>query len=824
MPNVHGTALGKQKKPGTQFEKGLLNIGFFLNNPNLENLCLSTPGFSRRRGPTEGNGLNKHKCRHNSYLWIYPFHPTCMAEKEVRKLAAVMFTDIEGYTAFVQKDEADALKKVATHRQFLEKYTAAYNGRVIAFYGDGSLSVYESALDAVNCGIAMQKAYRADHPIPVRIGIHVGDIVFKDETVFGDGVNIASRIQASGIPGSIYISGRVQSELTNHPEIRTKYIGKKKLKNVTEPIDVYAVTNEGLALPSGMSKMPDLKRFYRYVPVVIAAIAAWWYFSDRVKDNLLGEHFKAESISVPLFSNNTGDPAYDHIAQMGAHWITKELSATPEANVVSYESASEMIQLAGLSLTNKRGRAQYASLTGAVNIVEASYTRIGKKLDSLVMSGWISNLQSGVVVQSLDDVRCSAENPMDCIQAMASNIKGYWASRNDKPLTPPNYEAYKAYMAARSAWRSVDTAFVREQLNKSIQLDPGFIDPYFLMLDFFYNGKAHKAAKDTIEVIRKRFPELDAREKNMLNYHTADINGKNDEAYAYFLNEYAFNPKDMFINNSAMVMAIMYKHNPGQVLSFFRDIPFDSIQIEGCSYCADRIEVAMWAALDADSMDLADKLAPKIEGALSNRKDYGTLIMYYVWKQDTARIDQLIEDSRSNPAYEESWEYLNYLASRLFLLRDHPKLSTRYAQRAIEAHLPYPGLARMLGKSYYLNHQLDKALSTFQSARKLDPDDTRILVEMGMVYAKQGNITEMKKIINQLEALKPPFDYGMTEYNVGRFYAIAGELDKAVSKIEASINKGQKYDLWITFDHDPDLMVLRDHPGYRKVMARFSRE
>ena len=158
-----------------------------------------------------------------------------MAEKEVRKLAAVMFTDIEGYTAFVQKDEAAALKKVAIHRQFLEKYTAEYNGRVIAFYGDGSLSIYESALDAVHCGIAMQKAYQTEHPIPVRIGIHVGDIVFKDETVFGDGVNIASRIQASGIPGSIYVSGRVQSELTNHPEIRTRSLGRKKLKNVSTP-------------------------------------------------------------------------------------------------------------------------------------------------------------------------------------------------------------------------------------------------------------------------------------------------------------------------------------------------------------------------------------------------------------------------------------------------------------------------------------------------------------------------------------------------------------------------------------------------------------
>lgn len=742
-----------------------------------------------------------------------------MADKEVRKLAAVMFTDIEGYTAFVQKDEAAALKKVAVHRQFLEKYTAEYNGRVIAFYGDGSLSIYDSALDAVHCGIAMQKAYKAEHPIPVRIGIHVGDIVFKDETVFGDGVNIASRIQASGIPGSIYVSGRVQSELTNHPEIKTRSLGRKKLKNVSTPIEVFVVTNEGLNVPSAMTQMPDLKKYYRYIPLLIVAVIAWWYFSNRVQGNLFGNSFTEESISVPVFTNNTGDPSFDHVSQMASHWITKELSSTPDANVVSYESASEMIQLSGMSLTTKRGRAQYASLTGAVNIVEANFMKIGS--DSLLMSGWITNLQSGKIIQDLEGVKCSTDNPMECIQAISGNIKGYWASRHDNVLRPPNYDAYKAYMAARMSWRGDDTTFVKTQLNKAIRLDPGFIDPYFLMLDFFYNGKQPQAAFDTIKVIRNKFTDLNDRERNMLNYHTADVNGKNEEAYAYFLNEYQENPTDMFTNNSAMVMALMYRHHPHEALTFFNDIPFDSLQIAGCSYCADRIELAMWAAFDLDSISLAEVLAAKIKNTLHTRKDYGSMIMYYVMKRDTASIDQLINESRGNPAYEESWEYLNYLAGRLFLLRNNQSLAMRYAQRAIEAHLPYPALGRMLGKSYYLNNQLDKALATYKSARILNPDDPKILVEMGMVYAKQGNKTEMKKIIDQLESLKPPFDYGATEYNVGRIYAIAGDLDKAVSKIEASINKGQKYDLWITFDHDPDLMVLREYPAYQKLMERF---
>ena len=744
-----------------------------------------------------------------------------MADKEVRKLAAVMFTDIQGYTAFVQQDEASALKKVAIHRQFLEKYTAEFNGKVVAFYGDGSLSIYESALDAVQCGIAMQKAYQDEHPIPVRIGIHVGDIVFKDETVFGDGVNISSRIQASGIPGSIYISDRVRAELSNHPEIKTKSVGRKKLKNVSTPIEIFAITNQGLKVPTGMSRVPEVKQYYKYIPILLAFGAGWWFFNRPYSGNLFGEQFTKESISVPELKNLTGDDAIDHVAQMASHWITKELSSTPEANVVSYETANEMIQLAGLSLTSKKGRKQYSSLTGAVNIVDASYTRIGKKMDSLMMSGWISSLETGLVIETLDDAKCSAENPMECIQAFASCIKGYWASRKDKVLTPPNYEAYKAFMAAKAAWRGENKEFQREQLDKAIRLDPGFIDPYFLLLDYFYNEGLAQDAYDTIQVLRKKFSEMDAREKYMLNYHTADVNGKNDEAYNYFLNEYAFDPKNLFINTSAMVMAIMYRHNPNEAIRFFRDIPFDSLKIEDCPYCLSRVELAMWAAFEADSLALADALAPQIAKNLVDRKAYGHVLMYYIAKKDTTSIDQLIADSRNDPKYTAGWEYLTYLTGRLFMVRGENELALHYARKGIEIYKSDPFLVRYLAKSYELDNQLDKALVAYKDAIKKKPGDLWMLAELGGVYAKQGNVVEARKVIAQMEKMRKPFDYGAIEYNQGRTYALMGETNEAVRLLEASIAKGQKLDLWITFEHDPDLLVLKDDPGYKAMMAKF---
>ncbi len=742
-----------------------------------------------------------------------------MDEPVVRKLAAIMFTDIEGYTAFVQKDEKAALQKVAVHRKFLEEFTTQYDGKVIAFYGDGSLSIYNSALDAVRCGIAMQKAYQGDHPIPVRIGIHVGDIVFKDETVYGDGVNISSRLQASGIPGSIYISDRVRAEITNHPDITTTFLGRKKLKNVKEAVGVYAITNEGVQVPSGMTKLPELSKFYRYAPILLIAALAVWFLNSPLKDKLLNENYTTEAISVPVFKNFTGDPSLDFIAQMGAHWITKELSSTEQTKVVSYESASEMLEMAGLSIDSPRGRKRYASLTGAVDMVDASYSRLGSDKDSLRMTAFIKSLSNARTIKAFEDVTCKTNSPMDCIEQLSGDIKGFLVSRDAKLLKAPNYEAYKAFLLAKGAWREGDPEYVRAQLDKAIRNDPDFIDSYFLLLDLFYNEGKPQEAYDTIQAMKVRFTDLNARQKNMLEYHEADVEGHNDEAYAFFLKEYEKDPKDLFTNNSAIVMAMMYRHNPNEALKFFNEIPYDSIQTEGCTYCGERFEMAMWAALDAGDMELADILATKIYQALNTRKSFGTLVMYHVWKNDTAMINQVITDSRRHPDYDQYWEYLNYLAGRLFLVREQPEIASIYFKKGIER---WKGSEdRMLGKCYYFDNQLDLALAHHKMVLEKRPTSDITLIEIGMIYARQGNVQEATKVIEQLESRRITFDYGYIEYHQGRIYALLGEKEKAIELIGIAIGKGCKYDLWITFDHDPDIMTLRDHPEYIRIMRQF---
>ena len=118
-----------------------------------------------------------------------------------RQLFAVLFTDIEGYTALVQQDEQQGLSIRNRHREVVQKGHEEFNGRIIQYYGDGTLSIFQSVVDAANCAIAMQKSFRISPVVPVRMGLHLGDIILEDGQVFGNGVNLASRIESLAVAG-----------------------------------------------------------------------------------------------------------------------------------------------------------------------------------------------------------------------------------------------------------------------------------------------------------------------------------------------------------------------------------------------------------------------------------------------------------------------------------------------------------------------------------------------------------------------------------------------------------------------------------------------
>src|SRR5713101_3406928 len=156
-----------------------------------------------------------------------------------RELAAIMFSDVAGYTAIMGRDEQQAMRALADHRELLRSLLPGFNGRMLGEIGDGTLSSFHSALDAVNCARKLQAALGENPDLRLRIGIHIGDVLFGDSNVWGDGVNVASRIHALAPPGGICVSEQVYYEIRNKPGMEAKALGQKRLKNVDRPIAVY---------------------------------------------------------------------------------------------------------------------------------------------------------------------------------------------------------------------------------------------------------------------------------------------------------------------------------------------------------------------------------------------------------------------------------------------------------------------------------------------------------------------------------------------------------------------------------------------------------
>lgn len=220
----------------------------------------------------------------------------------MRQLAAILFADIEGYTALMQENEQLARVKRKRLKEVLESSINQFNGRILQYYGDGSLSVFGSAIDSVRSAIQIQHQLRQDPKVDLRIGIHTGDVTIEDEAIYGDGVNVASRIESLAVGGGIFISDKVYDEVKNQDGITAQEMGYFELKNIKQPMHVYAISNPGIVVPSrdevkGKVKQPGNR--LAVLPFVnMSADPENEYFSDGITEELLNALTRIDGLQV----------------------------------------------------------------------------------------------------------------------------------------------------------------------------------------------------------------------------------------------------------------------------------------------------------------------------------------------------------------------------------------------------------------------------------------------------------------------------------------------------------------------------------------------
>lgn len=244
---------------------------------------------------------------------------------ETRKLSVIMFTDMVGYSKKVQENEDHALALLNEHNLILENQIRMYKGHVIKTIGDAFLADFDSVFNAVNCAVDIQQKLQGrnalkgirDH-ISVRIGIHVGDVIYRDQDVFGDGVNITSRIESVAGSGQIFISHDIYSIALGKLSYHFKDLGVKELKNISRPIHLYEVLWDPARFQESIRE-PRIflqrfnsvkKRLWAFSFIIISAVI-WLMLKPMEKKK--PEPTKRPTLAIIAFSDETGDEKLEKV-------------------------------------------------------------------------------------------------------------------------------------------------------------------------------------------------------------------------------------------------------------------------------------------------------------------------------------------------------------------------------------------------------------------------------------------------------------------------------------------------------------------------------
>src|SRR5262245_41491073 len=202
-----------------------------------------------------------------------------VATGQVRKLAALLSADVEGYSRLMGEDEAATVHTLTVYRSVIQTLVQEHRGRVVDSPGDNVLAEFASAVDAVRCAVAMQRdlgarnaALPPQRRMRFRVGINVGDIIVEGERIYGDGVNITARLESLALGGGICIAGSVYEQVKGKLPLRYEDLGPQPVKNIVEPVRVYRVREErAVAAPLVPAREPRAETSWRQG--VLAAIA-----------------------------------------------------------------------------------------------------------------------------------------------------------------------------------------------------------------------------------------------------------------------------------------------------------------------------------------------------------------------------------------------------------------------------------------------------------------------------------------------------------------------------------------------------------------------
>lgn len=763
---------------------------------------------------------------------------------ENRKLSTIVFIDIAGYTALMQKNEAKALSFLDLFKQTIELESPTHHGQIVQYFGDGCLLAFDSSWNAINAAMAMQKAFTAQE-LPTRIGMHLGDVIFEGNNAFGDGVNIASRIESLSIPGAILMSGVIRDQIKNKEGIQLSALGSFDFKNVDEPIEVFALANDDFVVPKkhqmkGKLKQPKkshkgLKLMLSLVTIIILAGFFYWY--KFIYEN------KSDAWTVPKLAVlefvNIGDPPNNDFTSVFADKLISRLTGLQSLAVISrssttiYSKSNKSPKRIGKELDVDyvlEGTVRWSDETNGKRSVRISPNLVRVSDNKSVWSPQFDNdpnqleeMHSQIInelLQSLD-IAITAEEQPGSISYLSNN-----------PLASDAYQkGMKAKPEGHGAEHNYRTAF--SMFQQAVKIDKKFTMAWVMLSEvykdlYWYGYEANPSTLDSawscVEKAKSLDPENIEVSKSIGDYYYRT------RAYDKSLEAYS--------------KAIVKRPNDTQLLQrigeLWRRQGFFHEALEPMEkalaldpYNVNSITELSWTCMFVGDFDRAFELQKQAKKYNPDAEWNHLMGAFILWCRgqlnDLSKARKLLQNvpnpQSSYPAWfwvTQSW-FENDPKAIIRILKSLP-VDAIELQHSYEPVVLIEGLANLnMGKTRAAKKDLKDAVEILEMEINKNPSDFRMHMALGLAYAGLGEkdlaIASGEQATKILPLEKDHLLGLDILYNLMRIHAILGSDDQALDVMSKLLSVPCQYRGFF-FTANPEFIKLREYTQFQDLLDK----
>jgi adenylate cyclase len=699
-----------------------------------------------------------------------------MSSPAQRHLAAIMFTDMVGYSALTQRDEKLALELLEEHRRLFRELFPKFEGREVETTGDGFLVEFGSSLAAARCAIEMQRAISTRNlsatqgrQIHVRIGIHVGDVVHKDGHVLGDGVNIAARLQPLAEPGGICISVDVARQIQHNLEATVVSIGDAALKNIRLPMEVCRIVlpwekQEAVRVSKPeRATPPNSKRMLALaLPAIIILGGAIWWAKERfgASSSPTAESAstvpsaapaapQTKSIAVLPFVNMSSDKENEYLSD----GITEDLcTALSQVRGLRVPARTSCFVFKGKTDDiQKIGRQLHVA-----NVLEGSVSQSGNKLRITaqlisVADGfhiWATNYDR----QMSDLLALRSEIAQQVVAAMRVQLLRGEQEKLEKKDTE-DVEAHRLYLVARSFWNQRTADGMKKAMDyfeQALAKDPNYALAYVGLADCYTTLPEYSGVPTGEAVAKARAAALTALKLD-------DTLG---EAHA------------------ALAMA--------------KENEFD------------------WQGAEAEFRQ-AIELAPNYPSAHQ---------WYSILLRDLGRFDEAKRELRRAQELDPLSLVMIVDVGLIFYFQGHYDQAIAAYRATLELNPNFAVAHLWEGHVFLMKQMYRQAIAEFQTVRELVGNSPYGLAELGYAYGMSGRVDEARKVLDALTAFSRN-GYGV-QIGLAGVYDGLGDREKTLGWLEKAV--ALQADGTSELKTDPFWQHLRSEPRFLALLKKMGLE